>query len=260
MRILLTNDDGIRSPGLAAVSEALSRDHEVWTIAPAVQQSAVSHSITIHEPVRTRETGPREFTCRGTPVDCVIISLDRLLPDPPDVVVSGINIGPNLGSDTIFSGTAAAARQAAFRGIPALAVSLNAFTPPLHLAPAAEFVRLNLAGLVSLWTPDHYININIPNSEKGWGGVLVGEPCRPEYENLLRHFEAPNGEQYHFYHGQMKQERGAGRGAGSGEGRTDLDVILEGNISVSPICLDPVLSAAARSYGAHSFVVRPESD
>ena len=124
MRVLIANDDGVFSPGLEAVRAALAPDHEVWVVAPDGERSAMSHYITIKGPVAVREISERVYSCSGSPADCVIVGLLEVLPELPDVVVSGINIGPNLGTDVIYSGTAAAARQAARRcpaGGPAVA-------------------------------------------------------------------------------------------------------------------------------------------
>jgi len=119
MRILLTNDDGYASDGIKALAVALGGEHEVWTLAPDSERSGMSHSMSLRQPLKIRKLAEREYCCSGTPADCVILASHGVLPFSPDVVVSGINRGPNLGTDLVYSGTAAAARQASMNGVPA---------------------------------------------------------------------------------------------------------------------------------------------
>ncbi|TFG60697.1 MAG: 5'/3'-nucleotidase SurE, partial [Spirochaetales bacterium] len=106
MKILLTNDDGIQSPGLGALEDRLSSDHEIWVLAPDNERSGSSHAITLKGAVRMRNLSPRHISCNGTPADCVLYGLLGVLPERPDIVLSGINIGHNLGTDIVYSGTA----------------------------------------------------------------------------------------------------------------------------------------------------------
>jgi 5'-nucleotidase len=230
MRILLTNDDGVSSPGLRLLERALLPEHEVWIVAPDSNRSGSSHSITLGTPSRFRQTGAREYTCWGTPADCVLVAFLGLVPGPVDLVLSGINLGPNLGTDILYSGTAAAARQAAFMGRPAVACSLATYAPPYHLDFPARFLAGNLQAFVSLWAEDHFLNINFPNSTG---------PCRPEvtfparrvYKDTLVRFEAPNGDLYCFLGGQTPEARE--------ESGTDYRAIQQGAISLSPILIHP---------------------
>ncbi len=123
-RILLSNDDGVQAPGLRALAAALSPLGELWIAAPDRERSATSHAISLHKPLRVRQLGEREFALDGTPTDCVYLALHHLLPGPPDIVVSGINHGPNLGNDVLYSGTVSAAMEGALFGHRAIAVSL----------------------------------------------------------------------------------------------------------------------------------------
>jgi 5'-nucleotidase len=126
--VLLTNDDGIASPGLAALERALAPSSRVFVVAPETEQSACSHALTLHRALRLRVAGPQRYALDGTPADCVYVALfagKRLMPRRPDVVISGINRGPNLGFDIYYSGTVAAAREAAIRGVPAIAASAD---------------------------------------------------------------------------------------------------------------------------------------
>jgi 5'-nucleotidase len=230
MRILLTNDDGVDSPGLRLLERALAPQHEVWVVAPDSNRSGSSHSITLGTPSRFRRTGEREFTCWGTPADCVVVALMGLVPEPPDLVLSGINLGPNLGTDILYSGTAAAARQAAFMGRPAVACSLAAYAPPYHLDFAVRFLAVNLQPFVSLWAEDHFLNINFPNSDRA-GPPEVTFPARRVYKDTLVRFQAPNGDLYCFLGGPHPEARE--------EPGTDYRAIQRGAISLSPILIHP---------------------
>jgi 5'-nucleotidase len=131
MRILLTNDDGIQSDGLYALIDALNgiKDingktlHEIWVVAPEHERSGVSHAMTLKRPTKLRRLGDFRYSCSGTPADCIIIAGLSVLHDAPNLVIYGINKGPNLGTDIVYSGTCGAARQAALEGIPSIAIS-----------------------------------------------------------------------------------------------------------------------------------------
>jgi 5'-nucleotidase len=244
MRILLTNDDGISNPGLRRLQEALLPEHEVWIVAPDSNRSGSSHSITLGTPSRFRQTGAREHTCWGTPADCVLVALMGLVPGPVDLVLSGINLGPNLGTDILYSGTAAAARQAAFMGRPAVACSLAAYAPPYHLDFPARFLARNLELFASLWAEDHFLNINFPNLA---GAALpeVTFPARRVYKDTLVRFNAPNGELYCFLGGQQPEARE--------EPGTDYRAIQQGAISLSPILIHPANHEIEDRYRQASF-------
>jgi 5'-nucleotidase len=244
MRILLTNDDGISNPGLRRLQEALVPEHEVWIVAPDSNRSGSSHSITLGTPSRFRLTGAREHTCWGTPADCVLVALMGLVPGPVDLVLSGINLGPNLGTDILYSGTAAAARQAAFMGRPAVACSLAAYTPPYHLDFPARFLARNLELFASLWAEDHFLNINFPNLA---GAALpeVTFPARRVYKDTLVRFQAPNGDLYCFLGGQQPEARE--------EPGTDYRAIQQGAISLSPILIHPANHEIEDRYRQASF-------
>ena len=163
LKILLTNDDGLDSPSLQALSVRLSREHEVWVVAPDGDRSGSSHSITLKEPIVIYRKGKRIFACNGTPVDCVILGVLKLARDNVDAVISGPNLGYNLGTDLLYSGTAAAARQGVLMGIPALAASLASREYGDDMKPAVEFLARNLAAFHGLASSDHFLNINFPS-------------------------------------------------------------------------------------------------
>ena len=243
MKILLTNDDGIGSPGLDALKKAL-KDHELWIVAPETERSGTSHAITIKDPVRFTALTEREYSCSGTPADCIMFSFLGAVAVKPDLVISGINIGPNLGTDILYSGTAAAARQAALMGTPACAVSLNTFKAPFYFYNAADFIRRNLDILLSLWAEDHFININVPN-KAGSFDVEITNPSRRIYQNQAPEQFALNGQKYYFLQSSFF-------GAQSEEG-SDWDAVNRNKISVSPIYVHPINHSIGDRYHTASF-------
>ncbi|HET8732596.1 MAG TPA: 5'/3'-nucleotidase SurE [Anaeromyxobacteraceae bacterium] len=162
MRVLLSNDDGVHAPGLAALAAAFPGD-EVWVVAPDREQSASSHAISLHRPLRIVQVGERRFSVDGTPTDAVYLALNHVLRGRrPDLVLSGVNHGPNLGNDVLYSGTVAAAMEGALLGVSAIAVSLAA-RPPHDFAPAAAFAA-ELARSVAAHPSDRpvLLNVNVP--------------------------------------------------------------------------------------------------
>ncbi|MCL2695798.1 MAG: 5'/3'-nucleotidase SurE [Clostridiales bacterium] len=172
MKILLSNDDGVDSAGLRALVEVFAEQHSVFVVAPDKQQSAVSKALTLYSPLRavryTLEGFPQveAWAVSGTPVDCVRLGLGNLVPRP-DVVISGINVGANLGTDTLYSGTCAAAQEAALRGFPAFAVSITSFRPK-HLDVAARAAAKALPWVLENPLPfGVFYNINVPDLPEG---------------------------------------------------------------------------------------------
>ena len=169
MRILLTNDDGVHSPGLDVLEEiARAVSDDIWVVAPETDQSGVSHSLSLNDPLRLREIGPRHFAVKGTPTDCVIMGARHIIPEgKPDLVLSGVNRGRNAGEDVIYSGTVAGAVEGTILGIPAVALSQayksRSGNPP-YWSTAKKFGpditrRVLDAGIPS----DLPININFPD-------------------------------------------------------------------------------------------------
>jgi 5'-nucleotidase len=162
-QILITNDDGIQSPGLKALEVALSPLGRVVVVAPDRERSAVSHAITIHAPVEYHQLASNRFAVEGTPADCVIAALLRILTEPPSLVVSGVNRGLNIGEDILYSGTVAAASEAAVQGLPAIAVSAHA-----DYKSAAEVGARIAARVLEEGLPrDVVLNVNYPED---WNG------------------------------------------------------------------------------------------
>lgn len=189
---LLSNDDGYQSSGLRALRSALSRAFDVVVLAPDAEQSAASHALSLHRPLRLRAHEPGVFSLDGTPADCAYVALcakDRVLPRRPDVVVSGLNHGLNLGQDVFYSGTVAAAREAALRGIPALAASAHARADLEAAAAVAARIAERLVG-----RPAVLLNLNVPAN---WNGKVT--PARlgfRHYEDFVDFRRDPRGREY----------------------------------------------------------------
>jgi 5'-nucleotidase len=198
MRLLLTNDDGFDGEGLAALVEALEGEHELWIVAPDSERSGASNAISLKTPSKVRKIGERRYSCSGMPADCTILGVLHILPARPDAVISGINKGPNLGTDLVYSGTAGAARQASIMGLPGIAVSLATREAPFLFGAAAEFLRSELSSLLSLWKPGVFINVNVPNLERPPLEYSMTSISSRSYDDRIREFTAPDGTMYLF--------------------------------------------------------------
>ncbi|GHV67414.1 5'-nucleotidase SurE [Spirochaetia bacterium] len=235
MRILLTNDDGIDSDGLLLLAEALRADgrHRVYVIAPDSNRSAVSHGIVfMYNALKLVQTGEDSWSCSGLPVDCVMAALLGGFIEKPDLVISGINRGPNLGTDLVYSGTAAAARQAALCGIPGIALSLAAFKD-FHWKGAIRFVTAELDSLLSLWREDVFINVNLPNNAEGPAGMLLTYPSRRFYRDTMA--ELKTREKVFYFvmdSGAVDTEYEEG---------SDFDAVSRDLVSISPVFIHPVV-------------------
>ncbi len=203
MIILVSNDDGIQSEGIRCLETALASLGEVYTVAPDQEQSAVSHSLTLHRPLRIDEVGPRRFAVNGTPTDCVHLAVKGFLNLRPDVVVSGINKGPNLGDDVTYSGTVAAALEGALLGIPAIAVSLVTFSSPYRFEAAAEFSALLAEAIVGPRFPsDSLLNVNVPNLPRDRiRGYRYTRQGKRHYADHIEMRTDPRGRKYYWIGG-----------------------------------------------------------
>ncbi len=239
MTVLLTNDDGILSPGLEALVTALSPMHDVWVVAPDGERSGFSSKITITEPIRCKQVGEQRYAVSGSPADCVILGTRGAIPVKPEVVVSGINIGPNLGTDIVYSGTCAAARQATFSNIPGIALSVNAYRDPFHFAPLANYVADHLEHFVRAWDEDHFLNINAPNVPI-YKDVVVTTPAVRRYDDWLVPFEPPRGGVYYFVDGGPRKE--------SVPPGTDWYAVERGELSLTPVLVHPVNHPVEERY------------
>jgi 5'-nucleotidase len=231
MNILVSNDDGIQSEGLTTLENALHDVGEVYTVAPDRPQSSMSHALTLHRPLRVQEMGPRRLAVDGTPVDCVKLALTGLLSVKPDLVVSGINKGPNLGDDIIYSGTVSGAIEAVLLGIPAIAVSLVAFKD-FDFLEAGEFTATLVSRIRQCGIPrETLLNVNVPrlprNQLKGWQLTRMGK--RHYSETIVERVD-PRGGKYYWIGGDDL-------GFDQHEG-TDCVAVNDGYISVTPLQVD----------------------
>lgn len=231
MKLLLTNDDGIQGEGLHEMAKALSKNHEVWIVAPHKNRSAVSHGITMSNPLCIKKIEERVYSCTGVPADCTLNGIKAIMKCNPDAVISGINKGANLGTDIIYSGTVAAARQAAFYGVPAIAVSLESFDDKWNYQPLANFVAQNLEKLVSFCSTDVFLNINA-KSTNSYQGYKITVPTVRTYHDEVQVINAPDGHSYSFFKG--------GRVTSQDCIKSDCNAVNEGFISVSRIYAQPV--------------------
>lgn len=235
MRILLSNDDGIHATGLK-VLEKIARElsDDVWIVAPELDQSGASHSLTLRDPLRIREVSDKKFAINGTPTDCVMIAANHMLKDhPPELVLSGVNYGGNLAEDVTYSGTVAAAMEGALLGIPSVALSLMAkHGHPAKWSTVETFASDILHQLVKTKFQENvFININFPDviSSSVSGIKITRQGQRALSDNLEERID-PRGRPYYWI--------GAVHFSGAGEEGTDLSAIENGYVSVTPLSLD----------------------
>ena len=214
MNLLLTNDDGIDGIGLRVLAERLAQDNTVWIVAPSRNRSAVSHGITMNTPLQIKKTGENAYSCSGMPVDCVVTALrSNLLPNSPDMVISGINKGANIGTDLLYSGTAAAARQAVLYGVPGVAFSIESFDDTWQYEAMADFAAKNLVLLGNMCetipsernpsgTNDGGVFVNVNAlSLPAYKGVKFTSLSTRVYNDTVLLYTAPNGSVYSFFSG-----------------------------------------------------------
>ena len=232
MNILVTNDDGIHASALVALKNELASLGRVTVVAPDRDQSATSHSLTLHRPLRIHRHADDTFSTDGTPTDCVLIAFHGLLGAKPDLVVSGINHGPNMGEDVFYSGTVAAAIEGSMQGVPAIAASLVTREPADFVAPA-RFVRRLADELVRRGglPGKQVLNVNLPH--RPWdqiAGVRYTRLGTRAYSDTLIEKTDPRGRAYYWIGGQDPVWA-------SKEG-TDFHAVEHGFISVTPLALD----------------------
>src|ERR1700736_6231701 len=195
--ILLTNDDGIQADGLRALAEVLKGFATVSVVAPSREQSGTAQSLTLRQPIVCHNVADRHWAIDGTPADCVIVAVHKLLPEKPDLVISGINFGSNLGENVYYSGTVGAAREAALHHIPALAVSLCSKNPTVKFDNAARVARSTTELVLKEGLPDQVLlNINIP--EPWTGGVRFTRQSKKITRNQLSEGKDPRGVSYYW--------------------------------------------------------------
>jgi 5'-nucleotidase len=229
--ILVTNDDGVYAPGIRALHEAVSSLGEAVIVAPERDKSAVSHSLTMNRPLKVVQLADNIHTIDGTPTDCVTIATNKILKHKPDLLVSGINPGPNLGDDISYSGTVSAAIEGTMYGIPSLAFSLSGGPPFDFEVAAAVAWKLASMALSMHLPPKSLLNINIPPLPAGEiHGIRFTRQGRRRYQDAIQETFDPWGRKHYWI--------GGGTVHWSGGANTDEEAIRQGFISVTPIQLD----------------------
>ncbi|MGD9536265.1 MAG: 5'/3'-nucleotidase SurE [Alphaproteobacteria bacterium] len=236
MRILLSNDDGIFAPGLRVLERAArTLSDDVWVVAPESEQSATSHSLTLHQPLRVRRISPRRYAVSGTPTDCVYLAINRLMADRrPALVLSGVNRGSNVGEDVTYSGTVAAAMEAALLGVPAIAFSqVYEDGQSVKWETAETWVPRVVERLLKVEWPERVLmNVNFPNfpADKVLG-IRAARQALEEVEDLCVERVDPRGRPY-FWVGMAPAEKLPGKPG------SDLRAVNQGYVSVTPLHLD----------------------
>ena len=236
MKILLTNDDGIYSEGIKALYQALSGLGEVTVVAPEVERSAVGHAITLSDPLRVKNVvrGGKFFgyAISGTPADCVKIAIRAILKDRPDIVVSGINLGPNVGYSVLYSGTVSGATEGAILGIPSVALSLGTFENPDYTYAANFAIKLVRLVIENKGMPQGtLLNVNIPAvAQDQIKGVRIVKQSKRAIEERFDKREDPRKRVYYWLTGEVIES----------DGRQDADIetLRDNYVSVTPIHCD----------------------
>jgi 5'-nucleotidase len=226
--VLVTNDDGVDSPGLRSLAEALGSVGDVWVVAPTREMSACSHALNLHPPSRAERVSPQVFAVEGTPADCVGVALFKVLRRRPDLVACGINLGANLAEDVFYSGTVAGAREATFAGLPSIAVSLTS-RDASDFGPAARFAVDLARRVIESGLPERtLLNVNVPPGTPT--EVAVTYQGRREHEGLI--FESLDA--------RRRTSAWLTEGARGPEptGMSDLFAIRQGMVSVTPLHTD----------------------
>lgn len=235
MRILISNDDGVTADGIRVLARRLQQLGEVVVVAPDRQRSAAGHGITLHKPLFAEQTdignGILAYGVNGTPADCVKFGISEVMKDAaPDIVVSGINAGENLGNDVMYSGTVSAAIEGAIQGIPAIAVS-ECGHELFDYEAAADFTAKLIQQIMAHgWMPDTIFNVNVPKSGVEIKGVRVTTLGVRRYQNVYDKRLTPRGKPYYWLSGPLKDVMN--------EPDADVVAIKEGYISVSPVHFD----------------------
>ena len=239
MRILLSNDDGINSPGIRLLAHKLCDDHEICVVAPDRERSAAGHSLTLHHPLRVEEVtvgfkkNIKAWETNGTPGDCVKIAVNAILENKPDLIISGINNGPNLGSDVLYSGTVSAAMEGAVLNCPGVAVSLcDANFNSVDFSYAADFIAKFVPKIATInFHPKTILNINIPAVDASEiTGIQITKLGTRMYTDTYEKRIDPRGKTYYWLAGELidsVEEEG-----------TDITAIKNNKISVTPITFE----------------------
>jgi len=231
MRILVTNDDGVTAPGIRALAQAMKELGDVAVVAPDTEQSAMGHALTLKQPLRVQELGAGVFGVSGTPTDCVLLAVQGPLLDArPDLVVSGVNAGPNMGDDVTYSGTVSAAFEGTLLGIPSIAVSLATYDDYPYDSAAACAARVARAVIARGLPPKTLLNVNVPPLEmaeiQGYRLTRLGHRI---FRNAIVTKTDPRGRPYYWVAGTPEWDVME---------TSDMSATQEGFVSVTPLNMD----------------------
>lgn len=244
-RVLLTNDDGIHAPGIILLEKIVRRyTDQVWVIAPSEERSGASHSISMHDPIRHRELDSHHHAIKGTPTDCALMGIYKLMPERPTLLISGINWGANLAEDVIYSGTAAAAMEGALLGVPSIAFSQVHHMAEVHWETAETFLPQVLEGILAAGLlPGTFVNVNFPPVAPAdvRGVRICSQGLRPPGSFLPEERVDARNKPYFWIRISYK--------AGNVHNGTDLEAIAENHVAVSPIQLDMTAHAMMERLG-----------
>ncbi len=243
--ILVTNDDGISSEGIVALYMAMREIGDTFIVAPDREKSAVGHALTMHRPLKVEKLNENIYTVNGTPTDCVVVAVEKLLDRRPDILISGINRGANLGDDITYSGTVSAAIEGTMFGIPSVAISMvYEEGRPIRFKTAASFARRLVRFLLEHSMPaDTLLNVNVPNvEEEEIKGVKFTRQGKRVYDNAICETFDPWGRKHYWI--------GGGTPTWSSEDDTDITAVTKNYISITPLHLD------LTNYDALGYITR----
>ncbi len=239
MLILVTNDDGITAKGIKALANSLNKIGDVVVVAPERERSAIGHAITMHKPLRAKRVnmfsdGIKAWSVNGTPADCVKLGIEALMDKKPDLVFSGINKGPNLGTDVLYSGTVSAAIEAVMLGVPAAALSLSSYSAEDYSATSEFALSLATNMYKEGLRCDTLLNVNVPAVPiKDIKGVRATRLGTRRYKNSFELRLDPRGEEYYWMSGEAVDE--------DGDSECDINLVAKGYIAITPIHFDLTL-------------------
>ena len=244
MRILVTNDDGVRSEGIHALGRALARLGDVTIVAPHLEASAIGHALTLRRPLRVQQIDSCVYEVDGTPTDCVNIAVAKILGGRPDLIASGINKGYNLGDDVTYSGTVAGALEGALLGVPSIAVSLERTPEPADFAPAAAAAAQVAGAVLRHGLPSRtFININVPPGRPK--GFRLTVQARRNHVTVVDERIDPRGNAYYWIEeGQNHWEP---------HERSDYEAVNQGYVSITPLQPDLTDHSAFAGLGELSL-------
>ncbi len=230
--ILVTNDDGVHSPGIIALFKAMKEIGDAYIIAPDRERSAVGHALTLHRPLKVEELRANVFSVNGMPTDCVALAIHKILPRKPDLVASGINRGANLGDDITYSGTVSAAIEGTILNVPSFAISLVGEKPFYYETAVPVAIEIAKYILDKSLPYDTLLNVNVPNVSRrdAIKGIKITRQGKRVYDNAIQDIHSPWGEK-HYWIGGGKPYWETGE-------NMDIQAVLDNYVSVTPIHLD----------------------